>query len=201
MPFSIFSRILITERLGKKARVEASGFAPPVVGERYLDKSQSNLVVTNTKGKFISTRTRSDGLVRFAFCHCPLENEADLMVLAYQDLLLISKEKGWPNRALTIEDAVKKLQSSNLEPRSLLISPDLVPEISAGKYTLENAREVMAQVGVMAHVEGVQVLLAELPKRSAIVWAAPALAGYYTRSEGYLGVLLLNVAQTLILVG
>lgn len=186
---SVLSHLLLTERHRPRA-ARGGGFSVPAMMEREAPGEVDPVVVSNTRGDFVQTRKTSEGLYRFAFFPCPIEEEGKTLAHLFQTLWAMSTTSKWSNRYQDVREALKAMKASPIEPKTVVL-PKGLAETFAGQ-ALPDGRVLV--------VEGLHVLVAPLPERSAIVAAQPTRLGVYTRVGDRVGLQLYNVPQTLMLV-
>jgi len=184
MNFSILSYLLTTERYRQRA-ASGGGFSVPVMSEREVPPTAQPLLVTNARGGFSPTVRNSEGYARFGFSPVPLGDEPRLFLALLDALWDLSVASNWENRFNTVSDALSHMRASSFQPKSLVISEDLVASFSKD----------LGGVSV-GELEGVRVLSAKLPLGSALLVTDPASFGVYTRVGDHLGLQLFNVRQT-----
>lgn len=199
MPLSALERLLVTERHRQRAAAEG-GFSVPVMLERQVQAGDEPIFVSNTKGVFVQTRRSKEGAARYGFFYCPLGQEKAVLVRLHQAIWDISTTLNWPNRARSVQEGLAKFEGFRVEVRALVIPFEVVKETCGEDFTPETAEQAMAYRGYLAEVGTMRVLVAPLPKGSAILTAAPALVGVYTRVGDYLGLQLCNVRQNIVVV-
>jgi len=139
-------------------------------------------------------------LARYGFFPCPIEEEGQVLAALFEDAWSCSEKAQWGNRCATIASAIQQLRSRSLEPQVLVVPSDLLQVACGEERELDVAKEAMGARGYVTVVEGVQVLLADIPKGSAMVMTGPPFMGYYSRVGDYLGLMLIHVPQSLMLV-
>lgn len=194
MGVSLWERLLVTERYRQRAAPDG-GFSVPIMLERMVDPAYEPVLVSNTKGKFVVTRVK-DGVAKFAFFACGVDEEGPALAELYRTLLGLSSHPGWPTPATTVQEALRKMPFA----KSVILSPDLTAEVCGAEFTAEQCSILMQLQGHLAVVNGVQFLSAPLPEKCALLLAAPDKFGVYTRVGNYLGIQLLNVRQTALVV-
>jgi len=184
MSFSIFSYILVAERLRPRAD-SGAGFSVPALSERGVADGLDPILVTNARREFKVTRKNREGMARFGFSFCTLEEEPALLGDLIRQVVSLSIQSSWANRFGSVGEAVESMQASRFKPKNLVLPKGVV-----SRFTDENG----VQHG---NVEGIQLLSTDLPAKCAILVAdAPAL-GVYTRVGDYIGLQLYNVDKTL----
>lgn len=170
--------------------------------DRALDPNQAPLLVTNTRGSFVVSRvSQRDGRAPFGYTQCSPEDEINLLAELYRVLWQVSETSGWNLRCTSVSEAVGRMRSWGVEPRSVVLPHARLEEICGEAMSLEEAETLMTAQGYVAEAEGVQVLVADMPERVAFVTASPSLLGYYVRVDDYLGLQFLQVNKTVTLVG
>jgi hypothetical protein len=191
-------RLFVIER--ERPRMGNVGFETPIFEEREVKGEVAPLLVTNARGTFVPTRISQRGVARYAFSHCPIEQESRLVGELHRVLTETSLRQGWSNRCSSVSEAVDRLRTGGVIPRSLVISDSLLPSICGPDYDLASVRRLMAAQGFVTMVDGMQVILGDLPEGAALVAAAPAGVGYYKRIGDHLGVLVQRVNRALMVV-
>jgi hypothetical protein len=92
------------------------------------------------------------------------------------------------------------MRDGGFEPRSLVVSYSLLEKASGQELSREDADKLMAAQGYVTKVDDCQVLVADFSPGRALVVASPALAGFYTRSDDRVGLLLTRVDRAFYLV-
>lgn len=195
-------RMLIPEREPRRAAETSQvGFAVPGLLERTLEVDQEPLLATDMRGSFVPTRvSRIRKIARCGLSECLPEDEAGLLAELWRVAWGLSVEQGWYNRCTNLAEAAGLMRAQGYEPRSVVIPYSLVHEASGQALNREEADNLMFAQGYIAEVNGVQILAADLPERKSLMVASPALAGFYTRVDDRLGVLLTRVNRTLFLI-
>ena len=189
-------RLLLTERHRRQANESGlAGFAQPMLSERALDAALEPLVVSNARGSLVATRvSRLRGVARYGFFECPPEDEGALLPRFFSELWGLSASNGWTNRCTSLSEASAKMK---LQARSIVVPYGLVERVSS--LTHEEADQLMTMQGYISKGDQ-QILVADLPEGHAILTAAPALLGYYTRVDIQLGVLFTRADESIFLV-
>lgn len=191
---TVLSTLLSPERYRPRlAKAAGNNLNVPVMAElRYgVGEVVDPVLVTNMRGSVVSTRKSSEGVVRYGFSEIPLEDEDTFITKMYQCIQEASVRLGWSNRCVTALDGIQKMRSLGLEPKYVVLPK--------GEFTEQEGKDAERLTLAQGHVtdlDGVQVLLASLPKGASIVTATPALVGVYTRVGEGLGMLLQRVDQT-----
>lgn len=194
MPFRALERMLSPERIHQRAgRV---GYAVPALQERPTPSEEGPFLVTNMRSQFVSTRVSREGLVRYAFSEVPPENDDEILVKIHETILA---QPNWSNRCTSIVEAMAFLRQQSLEPRTIVLPTQWLPEIDPG-IEIEGAKTLMSHQGYVTKLDDVQVLVADLPLEKALVAAAPTLTGVYTRISDFLGILLLRADRSIVAV-
>lgn len=196
----VLANILRPERFRQRVASSTVGtlsghnMTVPALSELKADRDIEPLLVTNMRRTFVLTRCSSTGIARYGFSEVPIDEEDSILSELYVNLLTIGAQKHWDNRCKTALEGVEGMRVRGLEPKFLILSKaDIV-----GSDGESNDLERLAMVqGHVADLEGVQVLLADLPKGAAMVTAAPSLLGVYTRVGDHLGVLIQNADSTI----
>jgi hypothetical protein len=197
---SALERILVTERVRRHAAKDG-GFAFPTLSECTVKVTESPFLATNMRGTFLPSSLRrvsersAEGLIRYAFTECPLEDEGQLLSKLYRVLWDLSRQYQWSNRCKSIAEAKVTMEGFGLEPKAL------VAPVTSLKISAKDAGELMFVQGHMAKVEGLKILGSELSEGTAILAAAPSHVGIYMRSDDYLGILIKLASRSLVLVG
>jgi hypothetical protein len=200
MAVSILDKLLVPERHHRRA-TSSGDFAIPGLQERPVDPNNGPFVATNMRGGLVQTRPSSrEGYIRFGFSEVPLEDEEAFLVHAFSELLSLSAGYGWPNRCGTIREAFDRMASLGYEPRSLVIPYAVMKEECGIDLSPEEVAKLMFAKGCVSQFQGVNVLVANLPQGAALLTAAAALTGFYTRVDTWIGILLQRADRTLMLV-
>lgn len=189
-------RLLLTERHRRQANETGlAGFAQPMLSERALDVGLEPLVVSNARGNLVATRvSRLRGVARYGFFECPPEEEGMLLPRFFSELWALSASNGWGNRCTSLSEASAKMK---LQARSIVVPYGLVERVSS--LTRAEADRLMTGQGYISKGDQ-QILVADLPDGHAMLTAAPALLGFYTRVDIQLGILLTRADQSVFLV-
>jgi hypothetical protein len=188
MPASVFQHMLRAERfLPPKGR--RGDFKAPLLGEVDLHQGQDPLLATNARGVFLPTSTSRTGVARFGFSPCSFEEEPRLLRRLYEWLWTQQK---WPLRCSGIQTAVDRFRSLGLEAKVIVVSAIDAPAM-IGKS--EPVPEGFAGV-----VNGMKVLVSDLPKGAALVTVGSDRLGIYTRVEDHLGLLFQRIDQNMVVV-
>jgi hypothetical protein len=184
MSFSIFSYLLVAERLRPRAD-SGAGFSVPALSERGVVDGLDPILVTNARRGFVVTRKNREGMARFGFSPCTLEEEPALLVDLVYRVASLSVEHGWVNRFKSVGEAIDSMSVSRFKPKNLVLPRGMV-----SRFTDDEG----VQHG---KVEGLQLLSTDLPDKCAILTADSPALGVYTRVGDYIGLQLYNVDKTL----
>jgi hypothetical protein len=198
MGLSALACIFTTER--RRQRQAAVGFSVPAMGEVRVPEDAMPLLASNMRGTFLPTRRSGAGIGRYGFSPCRVEEEPLALSALYQALTELSTREGWANRCSDLTQAIERLRSSGFEPRSMVIPEQTLRDVCGPDCDLEAARRSMAVQGHVAVVDGIRVLLSNLPGGAALVCAAPEVVGLYTRVGDHLGVLVQRVDRAIMVV-
>lgn len=198
MKAPIFSRILSVERY--RQRMQSVGLSLPTLCEQAVDLLDDPLVVSNMRRSFVRTRRSQDGVARYAFSECPLDLEGTMLSRLFTALWGMSEENGWSNRYTSIPGALRGFRDKGMPPHSLVISPHALKRICGTDLDLDEIDKLMLLRGYVSEVEGLKVLVTDLPHNQAMLTAQPILVGNCTRVGNHLGILLRRVDQTIALV-
>lgn len=199
MPFSALERMLRPERYRQKA-ASRGGFATPSLCKTVVGDDTMPLMATNMRGSFLPTRRDVEGLAPFGFSNVPLGQETTLLIELHRVLWEVSERLKWSNRCGSVAEAVAKARAMGVEPKTLVLSAAQLERLLGPDHKIDAARQAMSVQGFVAVVDGMQLLLADLPANLALVAAHPASVGIYTRVGDHLGVLLQRVNKTLLVV-
>lgn len=200
MGYSALSRILLTDRRRQRQAAVGAGFSVPAMGEIKASEDVVPLLASNMRQTFVPTRRSVEGFARYGFSPCPVEEEPRVLSELYRVLLELSTREGWANRCSGLPQAIERLRSAGLEPRSMVIPVQTLRDVCGPDQDLEAAQRSMAIKGHVAVVDGIQVLLSNLPQGAALVCAAPEVVGLYTRVGDHLGVLVQRVNRAIMVV-
>lgn len=184
MNLSILAHLLVTERHRQRA-APAGGFSIPFMSEREVPPETEPLLVTNARGSFTQTRRSRDGLARFGFSPCPLEDEPILLGRLYNALESLSRASNWHNQFNTTAGAIESMRGTSCKPKNLVVSESLVSQ-----FTTDESG------GLVGSVDGIRVLSANLPLGGALLFTNPSALGVYVRIGDYLGLQFYNVRQS-----
>lgn len=195
MGFSAFERLLAPERL--RQRAARAGFATPAMQEIDWPGARVPLLATNMRGTFLPTRPSRVGTIRYGFSACPVDEEGPLL----RELCRVLLEVIHVNRCTSIQAAIERMRSQGLEPKSLVMAEAQLPEILGPSADIEAAKRSMSLLGYVTLMDGMQILIADLPSGTALVGASPWQLGRYTRVGDHVGILLQGVDRSLMVVG
>lgn len=190
--FTALERLLQTERFRQRA-ARLGGFAIPAMNVVPLTADAAPLLATNMKGTFLPTRLSREGTARYGFSHVPVGTDDTLLRELHRILA------GQSNRCKTITEALQRLQGNGFEPKTLVVGEGLLSEV-VPRLTPTEAWAAMQAKSEVGSVDGLTILLADLPGKAALVATLPNLVGYYTRTGDYLGVLIRQFHQTVMVV-
>jgi hypothetical protein len=152
------------------------------------------------RSSFVQTKRSQEGLVRYAFSECPLEREGALFSKFFSDLWGLSSDNAWSNRYSSISEALRGFKRGGLPAVSLVISPMALKKICGATLDLDEIDKIMAIKGYVSEVEGLRVLVTDLPQHQSVLITEPSLAGNCTRVGDHLGLLVRRADQTVALV-
>lgn len=184
MNFSIFTHLLATERVRPRSS-SGAGYALPAMSERGVTNGLDPILVTNARRGFVVTKRNREGMARFGFSPCTLEEEPLVLNSLVSCILSLSLARGWKNRFDSVGGAIDSMNGSRFKPKNLVLPRGVI-----NRFTDSDG----VQLG---KVNGLQLLSSDLPEKIAILMAdAPAL-GVYVRVGDYIGLQLYNVDQTI----
>jgi hypothetical protein len=199
VPYAALERMLQPERFRQRA-ASRGGFSTPGLCFASVSEDSLPLLASNMRGSFRLTRRNAEGLAPFGFSAAPVGQEDDLLNELFRVLEETSAREGWSNRCSGVPEALDRMQSLGLEPKSVVVSESLVAEMLGPGFDLEGARRTMATQGFLTAINGMQVLLSNLPKGSALVTGPPSMVGVYTRVGDHVGLLLQRVNRSVMVV-
>lgn len=199
MPYAALERMLKTERYRQRAAARG-GFSTPGLCFTAVPADCMPLIATNMRGTFLPTRRNADGLAPFGFSYSPLGEEGVLLNELHRVIWDFSVRANWRNRCTAVSEAVDRLRSQGVEPKSLVVSEGQLARVLGADFNLETARQSMATQGYVTVVDGMQVLLSDLSDGSALVAGPPPALGIYTRVGDHLGLLLQRVDRVVMVV-
>lgn len=184
----LFEHMLRAERYFPTQNARGD-FNTPVLGECDIPAGQDPLLATNARGQFMPTRTSKTGSARYGFSQCAIEDEAVLLGRLYRCL---STQSPTTPRCSDVPQAIMRLHVGGLEAQAIVLSA-----VDAAVMLGVQETEPEGLVGV---VQGMNVLVADLPKGAALVMTAPARLGIYQRVEDYVGLLFYRIDQNMVVV-
>jgi len=165
------------------------------MSERPTEVNLEPLAATNARGQLVlTTVSRARGVARYGFFECPTEAENALPSRFHSDLWRLSEANGWGNRCTSLTEASARIP---FEPRSIVVPYAWIEKVTG--IPRDEAERLMSLNGFVSKGEQ-QILVADLPEGHALVAAAPALLGTYTRIDDRLGVLMTQVDRAIFLV-
>lgn len=187
MSLSIFTYLLATERVRPRSS-SGAGYAVPAMSERGVSEGLDPILVTNARRGFVVTKKNREGMARFGFSPCTLDEEPLVFNSLVRCISSLSLARGWKNRFDSVEKAVDFMRGSRFKPKNLVLSREVTH-----RFTDSDG----VQLG---KVNGLQLLSSDLPDKTAILMTdAPAL-GVYVRVGDYIGLQLYNVDQTMAII-
>ena len=175
---SLLAHIFVTER--HRPRAGQVGFSVPAFSE--IDVGEDNiepLLATNMRGTFLRTRVSLHRRARFGFSECGLAQEGALLRDFHRVLVETAAHEHWDNVVSSIPEALERMQGFGTAPKLVLL-----PESSSD----------------FEPPPGVLPLLIGLSHGTALVVAAPNLAGLHTRIGDHVGILAQRVNMTFVAV-
>lgn len=158
------------------------------MSERGVSDGLDPILVTNARRGFVITHKNREGMARFGFSPCTLEEEPLVLASLVEHLLGFSTSCGWSNRFESVREAIDFMSKSKFKPKNLILPRGVISRFTDSEGV---------QFG---KVEGLQLLSSNLPDRTAILMAdAPAL-GVYVRVGDYIGLQLYNVDKTMVVI-
>jgi hypothetical protein len=155
------------------------------MSERGVSDGLDPILVTNARRGFVLTKKNREGMARFGFSPCTLEEEPLVLRSLVQHIVSMSIARGWNNRFDSVGGAIDFMQGSKFKPKNLVLPRGVI-----NRFTDSDG----VQIG---KVNGLQLLSTDLPEKTAILMTnAPAL-GVYVRVGDYIGLQLYNVDQTI----
>jgi len=170
----------------------------PALYEIQLDSKAEPLLVTNMRNTFVLTRRSKEGIGRYGFSEVPLDEEGALIAELHRILVKTSRDKGWTNRCRTAAEGIARMRSFGLEPKYVVVSSADVCESKDDKAAYD---KIDLAKGHVTEIDGIHVLVAELPKGQALVTTLPNLTGVYTRVGTHVGVMIQRADQSVVVVG
>jgi hypothetical protein len=199
MPFAALERILQTERLRQRA-AQRGGFSTPGLCFMAVEPEAAPLLASNMRGKFQLTRRNAEGMAPLGFSECPVGQEGPILNELHRTIWDLSVRENWSNRCTAVAEAVDRLRASGVEPKSLVVSENQVAGLLGPDFDFDAARRSMAVQGFVTMVDGMQLLLSDLPDGCALVAGPPAAVGIYMRVGDHLGMLFQRVNRVLMVV-
>lgn len=197
---SAFEGFLVPDRGARRRAGYNGGFAIPAYTERSVDPSDQPFLVTNARRAFIQPGVSREGVVRFGYSECDLEDEHHLLAEFYRSLWKLSVESGWGNRCSSIAQAKAHLESHGLQARTLLVPLVTIRQLCGQEISLEDARNLIVAQGYITEVDGLRLLFSYLPEGQMIMGTSPPLVGVYTRIDDHIGMLLRKIDQSVVLI-
>ena len=192
--FTVLERLLSTERLQQRAG--KVGHQTPALQERPASFEEGPFLASNMRRAFLPTKMSAAGIVRFGFSEVPLGEDDQLLVALHQSISSLSSG----GRCTSINDAMIRLRTHHLEPRTIVLPEAWLPEICGPDFDLSTARTLMSTQGYVTEFDEIRVLVADLPEDKAFVATTPALVGVYTRIADYLGLLFFRADRSIVAV-
>jgi hypothetical protein len=187
MNFSIFSYLLVTERIRPRGS-SGAGFAMPAMSERGVPEGLDPILVTNARRSFVVTRRNKEGVARFGLSPCTLEEEPLVLSALVGQVQSLSKVYGWSNTFDSVGSAVEAMSASRFKPKNLILPRGVIHRFTNSDGT---------QLG---RVEGLQLLSSDLPSKIAILTSDAPDLGVYVRVGDYIGLQFYNVDKTLMVI-
>jgi hypothetical protein len=174
-PLSVLSQLFVTERHRQRTNssVAVAGFSVPALSELEAAEGIEPLLASNMRHGFLPTRVSSQGLVRYGFSECSVEQEEALLGVLYQALRREAVKGGWGTVG-TVSEACERMRGRGLEP-AVVIQPEPKDDT-------------------------LPVFSGPLPEGSSLVVAKPEAAGVYTRVGGYVGILVYRIDSAFVVV-
>lgn len=196
MAASVLDRVLVVDR-ERPIASKYGGFSEPVIHERAVDADSGPFVVTTTKGPFVTTRVRKEGVVWSGFTECPVRDEGRLIKSLYKHL----HAQAWDNKRPSVSESVDLVSMRGLEAKALIVSSSILSDACGRSVSDDEAEKLMWSQGHIAEVNGLQVYLcSDLDPGTGLVLAAPLLTGVYVRSAYSLAVMLYRADTAVALV-
>lgn len=203
MKVSILERTLLVERHRRKMGNELGTFVPPVAAKFPSSEEEGPWVTTLSTGRFIPTRRDKNGDVAHALFECPPEDEDTVLTNLYQALRGLAVKHGWPTLCASVGEALSRMASFGLEPKTLVVPYSSLKSIAGTELTEEEADKVSLSKGCVVEVDGVKVLSARkaLPDGTALVMASNVFVGRYTRIYDHVGITILRANTSVLIAG
>ena len=193
---SLFEFILMAERQRRRA-AGSSGFSTPLMVELPLEADSDPILATNMSGELVKVgRSKSRGVSRTALFSCDLEEEPVVFSRFFGRLWDFSERSGWSNRCTSISEAVSFLK----EPRTMVVSYELIREACGEDIDQETANRLMVQRGFLSEVNGIRVGVAPLNHNEALVASSPKVVGTFVRVDTSVGLLIKGSNRTVAMV-
>jgi hypothetical protein len=182
-------RLLVPERQGRRSDETAgAGFAVPALGERPAEPEWLPIWSTNMRGGIVPVKIGKAGVARYGFTEV-LPEEEDALLWALIDRLL-----GEGHSCADVAEAIRWMQGLGVEPCNLVLPYDWVSKACGREVTREEADEIQSTQGFISEVHGgLKVIAANVPL--GLLVAHPNLAGFYTRSDDRLGLMLTRISS------
>jgi hypothetical protein len=143
---------------------------------------------TNMRSDLVPVKIGSAGTARYGFSEVLPEEEDALLWLIIERIL----KNG--HTAPDFLQASRWMTDRGLAPCHLVTPYDLVSEACGREVSRDEADEVMSKQGYLAEVAGgLRVIAANVPM--SLVVAHPTMAGFYTRSDDRLGLMLTRTSS------
>lgn len=197
MKISVLERLLSVDRQRKRA-----GLTAPVVVKFPSSNEEGPWLTTLSTGQFVATRPNQSGDVGQAFVECEPGEEGPVLQNLYQRLLGLSTTEGWGNCCKTVPEAIAKMSSYGLMPKTLVIPFRDLKAVVGTDLSEEEASRVTLVKGFVAEVKGLRILVDydALPEGSAILTTVPTLVGHYTRIYDRMGATIFRANRSVVLV-
>ena len=159
------------------------------MGERPVETDVAPLFVSNMRGDIVPTRrSEKTGYGRYGFFRAdPRREDAWLnhtvATLASQQVL----------KSAPFQDALNLMEKGGIPAYHLVIPYDQVKAFTGEDATPEEVDSIMSERGFFKEIFRVKVIVGAvgLP----LLVAHPNLAGFHTRSDNYLGIMLLRISS------
>lgn len=196
---SAFEGLLAIERIRRRAARDG-GFALPVMQELQVGLDEHPFLVSNSASEFLQPVVSSEGVLRYGFSPCTVEDESKMLLTLWKTIWQLSETNGWSNRCTSLTEALAKMSGFGLEPKTLLVPLLTLSQMCGQEITLEDAQKITVGQGFVTKVDDMKVLFSGLPEDLILVGTTPALVGTYTRVDDYLGLVLRQVNRSVMLV-
>lgn len=193
-------RLFSPERQRRQAASidHGGGFATPVMSERLVTPEDLPVLSSNMKGRFVRPGVAHEGRVRFAFFECAIEDEGQALVELQRQLLKLVECHDWSNAHRSLEGARNFMRAHSLEPHSLVLPRDELEVVCGADLDDDVIDRLVTTTGFVAEVDGLHVLPG--PPGVALLLAAPALAGVYSRVDDRLGLLVTRADRAVVVI-